>query len=82
MQNMKQRFSPFVILFVVFSVLMNRVQAQTASNAFTVRVTVLEKETNESVMMASCYLHPLEAYTVTNIDGRPLSAKFLTGVTP
>lgn len=49
---MKQRFSLFVILFVVFSVLMNRVQAQTASNAFTVRVTVLEKGTNESVMMA------------------------------
>lgn len=79
MQNMKQRFSLFVILFVVFSVLMNRVQAQTASNAFTVRVTVLEKGTNESVMMASCYLHPLEAYTVTNIDGKATFSKIPNG---
>ena len=76
---MKQRFSLFVILFVVFSALMNRVQAQTASNAFTVRVTVLEKGTNESVMMASCYLHPLEAYTVTNIDGKATFSKIPNG---
>ena len=76
---MKQRFSLFVILFVVFSALMNRVQAQTASNAFTVRVTVLEKGTNESVMMASCYLHPLEAYTVTNIDGMATFSKIPNG---
>lgn len=76
---MKQRFSLFVILFVVFSVLMNRVQAQTTSNAFTVRVTVLEKGTNESVMMASCYLHPLEAYTVTNIDGMATFSKIPNG---
>lgn len=58
---------------------MNRVQAQTASNAFTVRVTVLEKGTNESVMMASCYLHPLEAYTVTNIDGKATFSKIPNG---
>ena len=45
-------------------------QPKTGGEHYAVRLTVSEKGSGESIMMASCYLQPLGAYTVTNIDGK------------
>ena len=54
-------------------------QPKTGGEHYAVRLTVSEKGSGESIMMASCYLQPLGAYTVTNIDGKAVFANVPRG---
>ena len=47
-----------------------RAQKPVGPGRFSVSMTVTEKNSNDAVMMATCVVNPLGAYTVTDIDGK------------
>ena len=69
-------YTLIMLLFVlIFSVQSTRAQGSNNKREYSVNLSVREKGTQESVMMATVSMKPLEAITVTDVDGvdaRPL----------
>ena len=69
MNKIVTRFA--LLLFVLISATQfSAAQEGNKNSRFKVDLTVTDKNTKESVIMASCSLSPLGAFTVTNIDGK------------
>ena len=67
---MKKGIAFAMLLFGLLLAKTASAQSKTDAKGYTISFTVTEKGTAESIMMASCNLNPLGAFTVTNIDGK------------
>ena len=67
---MKKGIAFAMLLFGLLLATTASAQSKTDAKGYTISFTVTEKGTAESIMMASCNLNPLGAFTVTNIDGK------------
>ncbi len=67
---MKKGIAFAMLLFGLLLATTASAQLKTDAKGYTISFTVTEKGTAESIMMASCNLNPLGAFTVTNIDGK------------
>ena len=76
---MKKGIARLLLLLNVMVAATASAQPKTGGEHYAVRLTVSEKGSGESIMMASCYLQPLGAYTVTNIDGKAVFANVPRG---
>ena len=76
---MKKGIARLLLLLNVMVAATASAQPKTGDEHYAVRLTVSEKGSGESIMMASCYLQPLGAYTVTNIDGKAVFANVPRG---
>ncbi|MBQ2224765.1 MAG: carboxypeptidase-like regulatory domain-containing protein, partial [Prevotella sp.] len=64
-------YTLIMLLFVlIFSVQSTRAQGSNNKREYSVNLSVREKGTQESVMMATVSMKPLEAITVTDVDGK------------
>lgn len=64
-------YTLIMLLFVlIFSVQSTRAQGSNNKREYSVNLSVREKGTQESVMMATISMKPLEAITVTDVDGK------------